>query len=123
MTVEKLSPTEFLHNINEKEDFKKELLLEKDEQKIFFPIYYRDYTDKNGEKIFQILFINSDDFIKNKKSFEKNKDYQLSIDEYSWEFSGIELKPFLRKKTFILCKIIDIRPNFFKIKILHYVDK
>ena len=123
MTVEKLSPTEFLHNINEKEDFKKELLLEKDEQKIFFPIYYRNYTNNNGEKIFQISFKNSKDFEDNKKSFEKNKDYQLSITENHWSFSGNELKPYPGKKIFIMCKIIDIRPNFFKIKILHYVEK
>ena len=117
MKIEGISNSEFLHNIKEREDFTKELLLEIDDKELYFPIYYRDYKNKKGEEFFNIYFTNNNDFLKY-KSFFKKKEYRLSITENHWGFSGVELKIFPGEKKFILCKIVRIRGIFLKTKIL-----
>jgi len=114
MNIDNSNYEEFLCNIIENQDFKKELLLEIDNKIFSFSIRYRNYTGNNGEKIFHIYF---NDFLKYKDYFKKSKEYKLSITEIFWGFSSGELKCFSKEKLFFICKIIKIRQDFLKTKI------
>ena len=117
MNTENGNLVEFLHDIEKLEGMKKKFILNLEDGEKSLSVYYKSY--KFSREIFNVYFADNDNFSKYKEKFKKGSEYQLVITETDWKIvGGYELKPFPGEKKFIRCQIIDIRKNFFKIKIL-----
>ena len=106
--------TEFLIDIQGLEDMKKEFILDPGAEK-YLPVSYKSYRHADGFFIFNVY---SSDFQKTRDDLKKWGKYELVITETNWRFSDGELKPSDGKKMFVKCQIIDIRKDFFQIKII-----
>ena len=106
--------TEFLIDIQDFKDMKKEFVLDPKDEK-YLPVSYKYNRHTDGFFVFNVY---SNDFQKNRARLEKQKTYKLVITEIQWNLSGIELKPSDGPKITIECQIIDIRKNFFEVKII-----
>ena len=102
-------PSELLHGIEKKDDFKKELLLNNK----LYSIRYR--SGKEDENVFSLYFSDENDFLEQKENITKGNASQVAITFPDCNYSGHELE--LSDKVGIQCTIIDIRSDFLKIKL------
>lgn len=107
---------ELLEDTQNSEDYKKELIFQKEGKKFFFEMYYKQ--DKKNRQIFSVFLKNEKEFLKCEESLKKEEKISLSIGEFQWALVGSELISIPGLKHFIPCQILQFRNGFIKVKIL-----
>jgi hypothetical protein len=116
MNMGNRSLIEFLQDIQNLGDFKKEFIINIENEKKFLEVNYKFYPFPRD--VFSIFFSDAQEFYKCQKRLKKWKMYELVISETHWITSNGELKSITGEKKFIKCQLIDIRRDFLKVKII-----